>query len=245
MLTTSEAATPATDRNAQTEELAALRAQVQQLEQQIAYQNLLRQKLEWKLQDLLRRLYGPKSEKIDPKQLALLLEQLEADFTLRSTTQPTTAKSTEITEQSKPRKDGGRRPAPEHLPIERVELNLPEADKAGLVRIREEITEEIDYRPSQFIRRHYVRFVYAHPEKAHAPIMAPLPVRVLPQAGVGAGLLAHLLVIKYVDHLPLNRIEQQAARVNVPLPRQKQCRWVEEAALLLLAVQEQMKRRIL
>ena len=244
MLTASEAPSTAADADTQADQVATLRAEKAQLEQQLAYQQLVIGKLESKLQDLLRRLFGPKSEKINPNQYPLLLEQIETDLALREAPSPTTAAS-EVSEEKKPRKGGGRRPAPEHLPIERVEIDLPEAEKAELVRIREEITEEIDYRPSQFIRRHYVRFVYADPHKAQAPRIAPLPMRVLPQAGVGAGLLAHLLVSKYVDHLPLNRQEQMAARVGVELPRQKLARWVEEAALLLRTIQEQLSERIL
>jgi transposase len=71
------------------------------------------------------------------------------------------------------------------------------------VRIREEITEEVDYQPSRFIRRHYVRFVYADPGKQTALKMPALPARVIPQASVGVGLLVHLLVSKYVGHIPL------------------------------------------
>lgn len=232
------------DGDAAAREHAALRARNAELERQIASQRLEIEHLQWKLQDLLRRLFGPKSEKINPDQYPLLLEQFEADFTLRAASPPTTAVPV-ATEERPVRKGGGRRPAPEHLPIERVEIDLPEEDKSGLIRIREEITEELDYCPSRFIRRHYVRFVYADPNKAQAPRIPPLPIRVLPQASVGAGLLAHLLVSKYTDHLPLNRQEQMAARVGVDLPRQKLARWVEEAALLLRTVHEQLCARIL
>jgi transposase len=147
--------------------------------------------------------------------------------------------------EKKVRKGGGRRPAPEHLPIERIEIDLPEAEKAGLVRIREEITEELDYEPSRFIRRHYVRFVYADPTKQVAPKLPRLPPRVIPQAGVGVGLMVHLLVSKYTDHIPLYRQEQIAARVGVDLSRQKLCRWVEEAALLLRTIHDRLRDSIL
>lgn len=64
---------------------------------------------------------------------------------------------------------------------------------------QQEITEELDYQPSQFVRRHYVRFVYADPKKQMAPKMPPLPPRVIPQAGVGVGMLVNLLVSKYTE----------------------------------------------
>ncbi len=245
------------------EELAALRAQIEslqsllrdreieadrktrqisELETTLKIEMLARERAESKLRDLLRRLYGPKSEQLSADQLRLLLEPLEADEQLRQEVSPVTV----VAAKEKPvRKGGGRRRAPEHLPIERIEIDLPEAEKAGLVRIREEITEELDYQPSQFIRRHYVRFVYADPTKQTAPKIPPLPPRVIPQAGVGVGLLVHLLVSKYTDHLPLYRQEQIAARVGVDLPRQKLCRWVEQSALLLRTIYDRLREGIL
>ncbi len=225
------------------------RKRVVELEALLATEKLAREQAESKTKDLLRRLFGPKSEKIDPRQYALAIDPPRDP---RCDPRPARAAAKSLLReflQADPAKTGcrggGRRPAPEHLLIERVEIDLPESRKAGLVRIREEITEEIDYRPSQFFRRHYVRPVYAHPRHAHAPIMAPLPARVLPQAGVGTGLIAHLLVSKYVDHLPLHRLEKICARAGVPLSRQKQCRWIEGAAHLLLAVRDRLKDRIL
>jgi transposase len=225
------------------DENRALRAELESLKQQLRHQKFVEQKLQSKIEDLLRRMFGPKSEKLAPNQRELLFEQIQTDAELSEEVppQPALRKPTVLSGK----RGGGRRPAPEHLPVERIEIDLPEADKAGLVRIREQITEELDYRPSQFIRRHYVRFVYAHPQKEHAPVMAPLPPRVLPQSGIGTALLTHMLVSKYVDHCPLNRLQQIAARVGVDLPRQKQSRCVEEAALLLKSVQENLVERIL
>lgn len=242
------------------EELEALRAQVEslqsllqeresaagheirQLQTALKLEQLARERAEAKLQDFLRRLYGPKSEQLSADQLRLLLEPLDADELLRCDPPPTPAMAAK---EKQGRKGGGRRRAPEHLPIERIEIDLPEAEKAGLVRIREEITEELDYQPSQFIRRHYVRFVYADPKKQTAPKLPALPARVIPQAGVGVGLLVHLLVSKYTDHVPLYRQEQIAARVGVELPRQKLCRWVEQSALLLRTIYDRLRERIL
>jgi len=51
-------------------------------------------------------------------------------------------------------------------------------------RIREQITEQIEYRPSQYVRLHLVRFVYVRPGTLLPPVMAPLPAQVIPQAGV-------------------------------------------------------------
>jgi len=224
------------------DDVDALHRRIGELTSLLAHERLARERAEYKLRDLLRRLYGAKSEQLDPGQYALLLEELAADQALAEAppAPPLVAEP-----RTAPRRGGGRRPAPEHLPIERIELEPPASETAGLVRIREEITEELDYRPSRFFRRHYVRGVYVDPARECAPLIAALPERVLPQAAVGPGLLAHVLVAKYTDHTPLARQERIAARAGVELPRQKLVRWVEGAALLLRSVHERLIERVL
>ncbi len=226
------------------DDVGMLHRRIGELTGLLAHERLARARAEYKLQDLLRRLYGPKSEQFDSGQYALLLAEIEADQSLAQAQQPMPPMVPESAQRAA-RRGGGRRPAPGHLPIERIALDPPGEETAGLVRIREEITEELDYRPSRFIRRHYVRGVYVDPARERAPLIAALPARVLPQAAVGPGLLAHVLVAKYTDHTPLARQERIAAREGVELPRQKLVRWVEGAALLLRSVHEQLIERVL
>ena len=124
-------------------------------------------------------------------------------------------------------------------------IDLPAEQKEGLVKIREEITEQIEYQPSRFYRLHLVRPVDAHPKKKHAPVVAALPAQVIPQAGVGPGFIAHVLTAKYVDHIPLFRQERIDARGGVWIGRQARCRYVEAAAHLLITIRAQLIERIL
>jgi transposase len=124
-------------------------------------------------------------------------------------------------------------------------IDLPDEQKAGLIKIREEITEQIEYCPSRFYLLRLIRPVYAHPQKAHAPIVAALPPQVIPKAGVGPGFIAHTLVAKYCDHLPLYRQEGIDARAGVWISRQARCRYIDAAAHLLLSIREQLKQKIL
>lgn len=222
-------------------QIDALRSQVAEAK---AERDLLLAKialLEAKLADLTRRLFGPKSEKLDPAQLQLALGSVQADDAIAQESPPAVEEKKPV----QPRKGGGRRPVPENLPTERVVLDVPEADRVGLVKIREEITEEIDYRPSQFIRRQYVRPVYAASDKSVTPVQAAAPVRVIPGSGVGTALIAHVLVSRFCDHLPYYRLEQIAARQGVTLERQKLGNWAEHAAHLLRTVQAQLRETIL
>ena len=206
------------------------------------------QEAEARFKDLMRRIYGPTSEKIDLKQHLLALESVEADQQIAAVVQPEPAP---VSEAPKPRtKRGARRPAPANLPVERIVHDLPEAQKLDpqtgepLVKIREEITEEIDYRPSRFVRVQHVVPVFASPTKSCAPVQAKLE-RVIPQSGVGTGLLAHIVISKYADHVPLYRIEQIAARQGVTLERSKMSKYVEQVALLLTGVKTQLEHRLL
>ncbi len=220
----------------------ALQARVRELESLLKISEARCAKLEYKLDDILRRVFGPKSEKLNPAQ-RLLFGILQANEAL-APAQPTVlaGKSTATANR---KKGGGRRPKPANLPIHREVIDLPEEQKAGLVKIREEITEQIEYRPSLFFRRHIVRPVYAHPKKEHSPIIAALPPQVIPQASVGPGFVTHVLIAKYVDHIPLYRQERIDARGGVWIGRQARCRYVEAAAHLLITIREQLKQKIL
>jgi transposase len=223
-------------------EVTALQAMVRALQSELKISNLRNARLEYKMRDLLRRIYDTKSEKLNPAQRLLFGILDEAPIA-----PPVTSAASNNQRTSKPAKKrgGGRRPKPENLPVRRRLIDLPAEQKAGLVKIREEITEQIEYQPSRFYRLQLVRPVYAHPKKAHAPVIAALPPQVIPQAGVGPGFIAHVLTAKYVDHLPLYRQERIDARGGVWIGRQARCRYVEAAAHLLITIRAQLIERIL
>jgi transposase len=220
---------------------AALHALVRELLGRLKISDLRADRAEYKLRDLIRRLYGSKNERLNEAQrqlFGILEEQINPE-----PAQPLMLKTT--TKTSSKKKGGGRHTKPENLPIKRRLIDLSEEQKVGLVKIREEITEQIEFRPSQFYRLHLVRPVYAHPKKEHAPILAALPPQVIPKAGVGPGFIAHVLVAKYVDCLPLYRQEGIDARGGVWISRQARCRYVDAAAHLLITIREQLKAKIL
>ncbi len=223
-------------------EVTALQAMVRALQSELKISNLRNARLEYKMRDLLRRIYDTKSEKLNPAQRLLfgILDETPIE-------PPATSTAPNDPQACRPSKKrgGGRRPKPENLPVRRRVIDLPAEQKAGLVKIREEITEQIEYQPSRFYRLQLVRPVYAHPKKAHAPVVAALPPQVIPQAGVGPGFIAHVLTAKYVDHLPLYRQERIDARGGVWIGRQARCRYVEAAAHLLITIRAQLIERIL
>jgi transposase len=87
--------------------------------------------------------------------------------------------------------------------------------------ISQEVSEQLDFEPARFLRRRIIRKKYVHvSDPDRAPIIAPLPEKLLERGVAGPGLLAHILVSKYCDHLPLYRQEQIfAQRFKINLPR--------------------------
>jgi len=193
-----------------------------------------------KLQALIRRYFGRSSEKLDPNQIAFAWAAVEADHAA--------AAPAEAPAKRKPRTPSIRRAQRmEDLPVtETVTLDLPEEQKVApdgtpLVKIREEVTEEVDYRPGQLFRRRIIRPVYASAGHACTPRVAVLPARVIPGAQVGTGLIAHVLLSKYVDAIPLYRQEAMLARLGPAFTRQAMGQWVEHAAGLLRPVCQELQ----
>src|SRR5690554_229220 len=124
----------------------------------------------------------------------------------------------EYIRKKKPSAHKGRTPLPDHLPVEEVEIR-PEGDLSGIVCIGKEVTEELDYVPAKYIIRRYIRFKYAPRAKDSdlGVLIGELPERVIDRGIPGAGLLAGILVDKYMDHLPLYRQVQRFKRENIPI----------------------------
>jgi transposase len=139
------------------------------------------------------------------------------------------------TEDVTPRRRGhGRCPRPADLPRERVEIDLTEAEKACpccrrmRVRIGADVSERLDYRPASLFVRQLVRPTYAcrFCERAGENpqvVQAPLPPEPIPRGTAAAGLLAHVLVSKYIDHVPLYRQESILARLGWEVTRSTLC----------------------
>ena len=225
-------------------ELASLRELVVTLKQalELSHQenNLLRQKID----SLVRRVFGSSSEKLDRAQLELLL-QLPA---LVETTAPVTVVEEPKIPVSRPRKDRTPR-LPDNLPVVE-EVIEPEPVKAAPEQWRcigQEVSEQLDYEPARFLRRRTVRKKYvSRVDLDLAPVIAPLP-ECLQERGIAApGLLAHILVAKYCDHLPLYRQEQIfLQRHQVHLPRQTMARWVAFAADWVKPIYEQIRTGVM
>lgn len=183
----------------------AERAAHAQTAQKLQLAELERDQVKYRLKMLLKRYFGRSSEKLDPAQLEMAWAAVEAD---RATNAPAPQAPPKPPQPRQPSLRRQRRL--EDLPVETVVVDVPaEArfapDGTALVKIREEVTEEVDYEPGKLFRRRIVRPIYASPAKDCPPVIAELPARVIPGGQVGPGLIAHVLMSKYVDAIPLYR----------------------------------------
>jgi len=136
----------------------------------------------------------------------------------------------------------GRMKLPDHL--ERKEIIVDVEGAAGCRRIGEEVTEELEYEPGRLYVNRYVRPKYVSADN-QTILIAPLPERPLPKAIAGPGLLAQILIDKYVDHLPLHRQQQRFSREKINIPYSTMTDWVSNSCKLITPLYEALKKEVL
>lgn len=186
--------------------------------------------LEQQLAALRRARYGRSSEKLDVniEQLELMIEDLESSVAEMTT-------SDEVTAKPKVKTKRARQPLPESLPRE-TQLY----DSGGccgdcghaLSLIGEDVSEQLEYKPASFRVIRHVRPKYRC-DGCCSLQQAPAPSKPIPKSYAGPGLLAHVAVAKYCDHLPLYRQSGIYAREGVELARSTLADWVGKTCHLL------------
>ena len=199
-----------------------------------------------------RMIFGRKSEKLsgELEQLEFRLEELEtaqgAEEAAQAATEATQPSSTRT--DSKRRSRPARKPIPEDLPRE-VVTHLPAhshcPDCGGALRqFGEDVSEQLERVPASFkvIRHVRPKFACAGCESV---VEAPAPARPIDRGLPGPGLLAHVQVSKYADHLPLYRQSQIYAREGVDLDRSTLAGWVGAASELLTPLVDEIRKHVL
>ena len=160
----------------------------------------------------------------------------------------------EVAEEEVPpakRKASGRRTLPADLPVERVVVEPAPEERVctcgtDKIAINEEIRREYDYAPGTIFIREYVRPIYACPKVCEGQVViAPPPSAPIEKGLPGPGLLARVVVDKYVDHLPLARQESRLERDGLFISRQTLCDWCAAAAHLLICLADLIRGEVL
>lgn len=200
--------------------------------------------LKEELAQLKRMIFGVKSERFVP---ALVPGQATLGFEVQPEVVPVNIKQETITYTREKGKDNkvhmGRLPIPAH--IERVKIEVaPQEDVSGLTCIGEEITEELEYKAASFYVNQYVRPKYAK-HNGEGIIIGELPSRPIDKGIAGPGLLANIIIEKYVDHLPLHRQLQRFSRAGINIPPATITGWVHATCNLIEPLYDLLKREVL
>jgi transposase len=243
---------------------ALLKQLVIQLIQELRARSQERESLEHRLDFLLRRLYGRSSEKLDPRQGTLF--DAAAEETVAETpgeTPPSQDPPREAPEEPPPvkkRKGHGRRPKPDRVRLVEKVYDLSDAEKAALagdgqlVFLGDEVSEHYDWEPSCLYRVRNIQKKYVRrPQLVESGagrdeknvIVAPKPPLPIPGGSAGPGLLAHVIVSKAADHLPLYRQERIHQRHGVFFPRSTTCDWWLACADLLTPLYQVLMAEVL
>jgi transposase len=232
------------DPNNLPQDAATLRCLVASLLEDRDTQERRIRQLQHMLEQLLRARYGPRRERVNENQLFLFAaEVVGADKNVPP------AKEKPASDKPK-RKGHGRQRLPKSLKRQRVVFDLAEHEKqcphcrGALKRIGEEVSERLEYVPASLlvIEEACQKYVCGNgctivtAEKPMAPIEKGLP---------GPGLLAHVVVSKYGDHLPLHRQEAIFLRQGVTLSRKTMCDWMRRCAGLVAPLFDRMRQQVL
>ena len=201
--------------------------------------------LKHEISNLKRLIFGSKSESFIPQNTPSTQLSLDIQAEAIATCSVTKAQKIEYTRQQLEIKKNhpGRTKLPEHL--ERHEIIIEPTQKAeGCKKIGDEVTEELEYEPGKLFVNRYIRPKYVMADNSQI-IIAPMVERPLPKAIVGPGLLAQIIIDKYVDHLPLYRQEQRFKREGVDIAYSTISDWIKNGCALLDPLGEALKKIVI
>lgn len=194
------------------------------------------------LRQLRRAQFGRKSEKLDPDQLSLAMEETEQAIAEAEAAHETSTAT--LKASCKGPRSVNRGALPSHLPREEIVIE-PENTACpccgGAMHVMgEDRSERLDVTPARFKVIVTRRPKYACRACEGAVVQAPAPARLIEGGIPTEPLVAHVLVSKYADHCPLYRQAQIYARQDVDLDRSTLADWVGRAAALLVPLQTRL-----
>jgi transposase len=234
-------------------ELAARDAQIQQRDHAIAFKQALIDKLTHEMAVLKRLKFAATSERfastLSPEQKSLLEETLDTDLAelgRELERQRGNGEDKGKTDKKQPK----RTPLPPHLPRRDVAHEPADTDCGcgqPMQRIGEDVAQKLDYQPGVFTVERYVRGKWVC-RCCQKLVQAPVPAHVIDKGIPTAGLLAHVLVAKFMDHLPLYRLEAVFERAGHLIARSTLAQWVGECGAqlqpLVQALADELRRHL-
>lgn len=219
---------------------------------QLAHQSLFIDQLLEQIKLAQHHRFGVKSEHISPDQLRLLLEDNDKQKPSADDVDIDDGQS-EPQETAKPAKRAkrGRRKLPDHLPRVEIEHTLSDETccceycQTELTPVNQKITEQLDIVPAQVRVIRHCRQTYQCPQCDDGLTTVPLPAQPIPKSNATPGTLTYLIVAKYLEGMPLYRLERQLARYGMPVPRATLASWMILCGQLVQPLINLMRDRLL
>ena len=203
--------------------------------------------MQFQIDQMNRLLYGARRERfianIDENQLTLPfeVEQEQAPEKQQEVI-------TYVREKNKRKEHPGRIALPSHLPVEEIILE-PEEDTSSMKCIGKEVTDQLELIPAKLFIRRFIRPKYIavtdESQGQHKGVIAELPVFPIEKGIAGPGLLAQIMVDKFVDHLPVYRQIERFKREDIKLSSSTINGWQESICNLLEPLYDTLKHRVL
>ena len=230
------------------EQLRALAAQliqrVETMDKQITHHKSVNEKLAHEIALLKRFKFAKRSEQLSPDQASLLDDLIDTDIAAieakLEALQPAPV-------EAKVRQQPKSAPLPPQFPrtlIHHEPDNSHCQCGCALKRIGEDASEKLDYTPGVFTVERHIRGKWAC-EQCETLIQAPVPAHVIDKGVPTAGLLAHIMVAKFADHLPLYRQEKIFGRAGLPIARSTLAQWVGQTGVQLQPLVEALREAVL
>jgi transposase len=227
--------------------LAPENISIEQLLEINKQQETLINDLRFQLDQMKRLLFGAKRERF-------IKDADENQLTLPFDVEPVQIQKKEqeviayVREKGKRENHPGRLALPAHLPVEEIVIE-PNEDTSGLKCIGKEITDQLELVPAKLYIKRFIRPKYIRPTDDtglnHEGIIADLPTFPIEKGIAGPGLLAQVMVDKFVDHLPIYRQIERFKRESIQLPSSTLNGWQEAVCNLLEPLYDTLKHRVL
>ena len=203
--------------------------------------------LQFQIDQMNRLLYGSKRERFVKNEDE---NQMKLPFDVAEETQPEKQEETitYVRKKAKRVNHPGRMTLPSHLPVKETVIE-PEEDTTGMKCIGREVTDQLELVPAKLFIKRFIRPKYIKPEDEETltqkGVIAPLPVFPIEKGMAGPGLLAQIMIDKFVDHLPVYRQIERFKREGIKIPSSTLNGWQESVSSLLWPLYENLKRRVL
>jgi len=203
--------------------------------------------LQFQVDQFKRLFFGAKRERFIPNQDS---NQMTLPFDVEQQTEPEKDEQTITYVRKKAKRENhpGRMKLPDHLPVEEIVIE-PKEDTTDMKCIGKEVTDQLELIPAKLFIKRYIRPKYIKVEDdadlTYKGIIGELPTFPIEKGIAGSGLLAQIIIDKFIDHLPIYRQIERFKREKIKISSSTINGWQESVCNLLEPLYDSLKRRVL